>query len=153
MTDPVNTESTNPDQLFTMFNEIGIVNQLATTQFERNLPEGLTPSQFSVLNIFVRLGGVRSPKQLADAFQVTKGAMTNTLEKLAQKGCIEISADPNDGRRKQVRITQKGKRLREQSIRQAGPTLSQVAQVLTTEEIQTMIPTLQKLRAYLDNNR
>ena len=67
-----------PELLFTLFNEIGIGNQLSSTRFERALPKGLTTSQFSVLNNFVRLGGTRSPKQLANAFQVTKGAMTNT---------------------------------------------------------------------------
>lgn len=143
----------NPDQLFTMFNEIGIVNQLASNQFERSLPDGLTQSQFSVLNNFVRLGGVRSPKQLADAFQVTKGAMTNTLEKLAARGCVEISSDPQDGRRKIVSITSKGKRLRETSIRSAVPNMAKVNDVLSKQEVETLIPTLQKLRAYLDNNR
>ena len=113
--------------LFALFNEIGIVNQLASTRFERALPEGLTVSQFSVLNNFVRLGGTRSPSQLAEAFQVTKGAMTNTLEKLKAKGCVSIKPDPADGRAKVVTITRKGAALREKAIRAASPAFADMA--------------------------
>src|SRR3712207_5255456 len=50
---------------FRVFNEIGIIEQLSRTMFERVMPDGLTVPQFSVLNHFVRLGGERSPAQLA----------------------------------------------------------------------------------------
>lgn len=39
----------DPD-LFRMFTEIGIINQLATTLFERTMPHDLTVAQFSLLN-------------------------------------------------------------------------------------------------------
>ena len=141
------------DTLFVLFNEIGIVNQLATTRFERALPAGLTPSQFSVLNNFVRLGGTRSPKQLADAFQVTKGAMTNTLDKLEQKGAINIAPDPADGRSKVVTITSKGKQLREQAIRSSGPAFADVASFIEPEALDQIIPFLKRLRGFLDTHR
>jgi DNA-binding MarR family transcriptional regulator len=35
-------------------------------------------SQFKVLNHLVRLGDGTTPAKLAKAFQITKGAMTNT---------------------------------------------------------------------------
>ena len=93
------SEDTHPhQQLFEFFNEIGIINQLSSTRFERVLPPGLSLAQFSVLNNFARLGGTRTPAQLASAFQVTKGAMTNTLKKLAAGGYINITPDPADGR-------------------------------------------------------
>ena len=147
------SSSPNTDALFVLFNEIGIVNQLATTRFERALPGGLTPSQFSVLNNFVRLGGTRSPKQLADAFQVTKGAMTNTLDKLEQKGAISISPDPRDGRGKVVTITAKGKQLREQAIRSSGPAFADVAGFINPGDLDQAIPFLQSLRGFLDTHR
>ena len=143
----------DPDQLFILFNEIGIVNQLSTNRFERALPDGLTQSQFSVLNNFVRLGGSRSPKQLADAFQVTKGAMTNTLDKLAKKGAIKISPDPNDGRAKIVTLTPRGRKMRERAIAAAGPAFKDVADVIAAEDVEQVIPFLQKLRAFLDTHR
>ena len=63
-------------EVFALFNEIAIIDQLRSTRFARTLPHGLTHSQFGVLNHFVRLEGVYSPKQLANAFQVSKAAMT-----------------------------------------------------------------------------
>ncbi len=138
---------------FELFNEIGIINQLATTRFERVLPENLTLSQFSVLNNFVRLGGSRTPLQLANAFQVTKGAMTNTLKKLAARDCIKITADPSDGRGKIVEITAKGVALREAAIVAAMDELADMRGHLSSEALQTLLPQLRGLRAALDAAR
>ena len=41
-------------RIFTLFNEIGIINQLATSRFARVLAPDLNPSEFSVLNHCVR---------------------------------------------------------------------------------------------------
>ena len=77
---------------FELFNEIGIINQLATTMFERVLPKGMTQAQFTVLNHFVRLGHQeRSPAQLAFAFQVTRPTMTSTLSRMERAGLILVS--------------------------------------------------------------
>ena len=76
---------------FELFNEIGIINQLSTTMFERVLPKGMTQAQFTVLNHFVRLGHQeRSPAQLAFAFQVTRPTMTSTLTRMERAGLIAI---------------------------------------------------------------
>ena len=77
---------------FQLYNEIGIIDQLASTQFERALPHGLTQAQFSLLNHCVRLGDGETPAQLASAFQVTKGTMTSTLQKLTAKGFVMYHA-------------------------------------------------------------
>ncbi len=138
---------------FVFFNEIGIISQLGSTQFQRALPDGLTQSQFFVLNNFVRLGGTRTPAQLASAFEVTKGAMTNTLNKLEARGCVVIEGDPGDGRRKIVRITPKGKATRERAIKAAAPLLESLAQVLEPADLDQVLPVLQKVRAWLDDAR
>lgn len=46
---------------FRVLNEIGIISQLATTAFERAMPQGMTLAQFTVLNHFVRLGACGGP--------------------------------------------------------------------------------------------
>ena len=63
-----------------VFTEIGIIDQLVTNRLERVLPAGLSYAQFGVLVHFARRGGQESPAQQAKAFQVTKGAMTYTLQ-------------------------------------------------------------------------
>ena len=78
-------EPTKDPISFRFFTEIGIIEQLARNRLERGLPDGLKISQFSVLNHLVRLGGEWSPARLARAFQVTKGAMTNTLQRLEKR--------------------------------------------------------------------
>jgi DNA-binding MarR family transcriptional regulator len=81
---------------FQMFNEIGIISQLSSNRLERVLPEGMSIAQFSLLNHLVRLGGSWAPSRLARAFQVTKGAMTNTLQRLDAQGLIRVATDPDD---------------------------------------------------------
>ncbi len=139
--------------LFDLFNEIGIVNQLSSNRFERALPGGLTMSQFGVLNNFVRLGGERSPKQLADAFQVTKGAMTNTLGKLEAKGLIRVRASAADGRAKVVTITPKGTKCRNECIALAGDVMADLGDVVSPERAAELLEPLREIRAYLDNHR
>ena len=145
--------SAKPNDIFVFFNEIGIINQLSSHRFERSLPDGLTLSQFSVLNNFARLGGTRTPAQLAKAFQVTKGAMTNTLNRLKDRGAIKITDDPDDGRRKVVSITRAGLALRERAVKASGEAVEEILPLLDTEWMQDVIPKLQELRATLDKAR
>lgn len=139
--------------LFTLLNEIGIIDQLATRLLERHLTDGLTVPQFIVLNHFVRLGGVRTPLQLARAFQVTKGAMTNTLKRLERAGFISVTDDPEDGRQKRVAITPTGRRARQASVAALDPLVAVLAGQFPDHTIETLLPSLRALRVYLDENR
>ena len=125
-----NVDGEAPTDLFMVLNEIGIINQLSSTRFERLLASGLTLAQFSVLNNFVRLGGTRTPAELASAFQVTKGAMTNTLKRLDASGCISIKGDPLDGRKKVVSITARGRKTRNVAIRATQGELNKIGEKL-----------------------
>ncbi len=138
---------------FKVFNEIGIIYQLGSTAFEKTLPDGLKISQFSVLNHFVRSGDDSTPLQLANAFQVTKGAMTNTLKRLLDRELITIRSDPKDGRRKRVFITEKGRITRDQCIQQLTPLFGILKKSLSESDFKTVIPFLQKLRKILDEER
>jgi len=138
---------------FKVFNEIGIINQLGSTAFEKTLPDGLKISQFSVLNHFVRLGEESTPLKLANAFQVTKGAMTNTLKRLLDRELITIRPDPKDGRRKRVFITEKGRTTRDQCIQRVAPLFVILKKNLSESEFRSVIPFLQKLRQILDEER
>jgi len=139
--------------LFTFFNEIGIIEQLARAQFEQVLPDGLKLSQFTVLNHFARLGGERSPAQLASAFQVTKGAMTNTLQRLEARGLIAVRPDPSDGRAKLVSLTDEGLAVRNAAIAALVPSMQRLATLFPQQEFAAALPFLQRLRAFLDQDR
>ena len=63
--------------------EIGIMSQLLSARFERTRPGGLNEAQFTVLHHFARQNLAEStPTKLARAFQLSKGALTNTLQRL-----------------------------------------------------------------------
>ncbi|MBU6319862.1 MAG: MarR family transcriptional regulator [Alphaproteobacteria bacterium] len=148
---PVSDE--DADLFFRLFNEIGIIDQLASSAFERALPHGLTLAQFTVLNHCVRLGDNRTPAQLARAFQLTRGTLTSTLGRLEAKGFIRIEADQKDGRSKRVFLTREGRAAREGAIRAARPHLDRVAGAFVRDDVHAIMPALQKLRAWLDQNR
>jgi DNA-binding MarR family transcriptional regulator len=138
---------------FRVFNEIGIISQLAGTMFERVMPDGMTLAQFAVLNHFARLGGVKSPNELARAFQVTKGTMTSTLQRLDARGYIMIKADPEDGRGKCVSMTAKGAKARNAAIAALSPLIAKLGAHETAASFPALLPPLTALREFLDKER
>lgn len=147
------TDEIDDPLLFTLFNEIGIISQLSNAAFEKVLPDGLKVSHFSVLNHLARLGDNKSPSSLASAFQVTKGAMTNTLGRLEARGLVKVKADPVDGRGKRVFITAKGRKARNRSIAELAPLLTELAKALPEKKAAAALPFLKDLRVYLDQAR
>ena len=145
--------ASDPNSMLQVFLEIGIIEQLVSNLFQRAMPDGMTVSQFSVLNHLVRLGDQRTPLEIARAFQVTKGAMTNTLQKLEGRGLIRLDPDPTDGRSKRVSLTRAGRGMRRRCIRSLGPIIKLMAQELDLGELIAMQPALEGLRKYLDDNR
>jgi DNA-binding MarR family transcriptional regulator len=144
---------TKQEVAFGFFTEIGIINQLASNAFEKDLPLGLTVSQFSVLNWFSRVDIEATPGRLAIAFNVTKGAMTNTLKKLEEKGFVDIRADENSGRRKLVTMTERGAAARLEALKSVEPLLAELLTTFSKSDIEASLPFLQKLRIYLDERR
>jgi len=96
---------------FRMFTEIGIISQLSSNRLDaRAARRHVGRAVQRAVNHFVRLGGQSAPSRLARAFQVTKGAMTNTLQRLEAQGLVKIVADPADARAKLVEITAAGRK-------------------------------------------
>jgi DNA-binding MarR family transcriptional regulator len=139
--------------LFSYFNEIGIISQLSGALFQSVLPEGLTQAQFHVLNWFNRVDTQATPGRLAKAFQVTPGAMTNTLGKLEHRQLIKIAPDPTSGRKKRVTMTAKGNEMCERAINATAPLLVELAEKLDTESMLNQIQQLAEIRKYLDERR
>lgn len=139
---------------FQVMTEIAIIGHLADTALDQALPEGLSVAGFGVLNHFVRLNVEgESPARLARAFQVTKGAMTYTLQQLEALGYITTSADPADARAKIVRITKKGRRARELGADSVRPGMLKLLEVLGPDEFARALPFLVRLRQILDAAR
>ncbi|MFT7531786.1 MAG: DNA-binding MarR family transcriptional regulator [Gammaproteobacteria bacterium] len=139
--------------MFQFFTEIGIIEQLSRAKLERALPDDLKVSQFAVLNHLVRLPGSWSPVRLANAFQVTKAAMTNTLQRLDSLGLVKIISDPNDGRGKLVSLSSAGRDMREKCIRNLSPLLAEMEKELSKQKFLIALPFLEEVRKYLDEHR
>ncbi|WP_333714198.1 MarR family winged helix-turn-helix transcriptional regulator [Yoonia sp.] len=139
--------------MFAVFNEIGIINQLGSTLFQARLPDGLQVPHFAVLNHLVRLGDGRTPLSIASAFQVPKTTMTHTLAGLEKRGLITMEPNPTDGRSKVVRLTETGRAARAAAIATMAAPIARIRADLGDEVIFALLPQLQTLRQFLDQNR
>ncbi|MEM1147907.1 MAG: MarR family transcriptional regulator [Pseudomonadota bacterium] len=147
------TEQSSADIVFSLFNEIGIINQLSTARFARSLAPDLNPSEFGVLNHFVRLGDGKTPTHLAKAFQMTKPSMTAILSKLEHKGYVAIRGSEKDRRRKIVTLTRAGRAARQRGVKSVAPLARTLLQHHDIETLKRLLPQLQTLREFLDAER
>jgi DNA-binding MarR family transcriptional regulator len=82
-------------------------------------PYGLSFCDFDVLNTLRRRADEQgtNPKQLARSSLITSGAMTSRLDRLERAGLVTRAPDPDDRRGVLVRLTKRGEKLAEQSLR------------------------------------
>ena len=147
-----------PDQAlrvsFQALSEIAIIGRLADTALAQTLPAQLSVAGFGVLNHFIRLDVEReSPARLARAFQVSKGAMTYTLQALEKLKYVRIDPDPEDARAKIVRMTKAGLKARDAAVARIEPGMRALLQAIPGEEFAAPLKFLVKLRQVLDPAR
>ena len=136
-----------------LFAEIALIQILSTTALQRQLPPSLSLAGFGVLNHLARMPGDWGPSRLAAAFRVTKGAMTNTLQRLEAAGHVALEPDPNDARAHFVRITPAGQTARDAGLAALVPHFNQLAAAVPRHQVRTGLPLLSQVRQWLDNNR
>jgi DNA-binding MarR family transcriptional regulator len=136
-----------------VFAEIAAIDQLATTRIERALPAGLTKAQFTVLDRLARRGGGETPAELARAFQLTKGALTNSLARLAGAGLIVVVGDKEDGRKKRATVTEAGAAAHREALAALRPITESTRQAFPENEFAEALPFLQSLRGWLEQNK
>ena len=132
-----------------LFSEIFTIDQLAHNRLTKALPKGMELNQFSVLNHLARLSEERTPAQLAQAFHLTRGAMTNTLAKLEWAGHVHVRPDWDDARRKFVSISPSGRAAREAAIAAVAPIIAEVVDDIGPERVRQALPVLRELREKL----
>ncbi len=133
-----------------LFSEMFMADQLARTALSKALPKGMELSHFSVLNHLARSGEPKSPAQLAKSFHVTRGAMTNTLNKLEWAGHIHIHPDWDDARRKQVTISPAGRKARDAALAAITPIIADVVKSIGTDKVRAVLPVLREMRSRFD---
>lgn len=141
---------TTEDIAISLFGELFMADQLARNRISKVLPKGMELSHFGVLNHLARTQEERTPAQLARAFHVTRGAMTNTLTKLEWAGHVHIRPDWDDARRKFVAISPSGKSARDAAVQAIAPLIAEVVQALGAERVRAVLPVLRELRTKLE---
>jgi DNA-binding MarR family transcriptional regulator len=140
------------DLAVTLFGELFMADQLARNRISKVLPRGMELSHFAVLNHLARINDERSPAQLARAFHVTRGAMTNTLGKLQWAGHVHIRPDWDDARRKFVAISPSGRSARDAAVQAVAPLIAEFVTDLGAERVKVFMPILRELRVRLEGN-
>ena len=146
------TPDRTDDIAVALFGELFMADQLARNRVSKALPRGMELSHFSVLNQLARVGDERSPAQLAKAFHVTRGAMTNTLAKLEWAGHVHIRPDWDDARRKFVAISPAGRAARDAAVQAVVPLIADVVEALGSDRVRQVLPVLRELRARLEGD-
>ena len=129
-----------------LFSEIFMAGQLSRNTLSKALPKGMELSHFSVLNHLAGLSEPRSPAQLAKAFHLTRGAMTNTLTKLEWAGHVHIHPDWDDARRKIVTISPAGRKARDAALQAIAPIIADAVASIGPDRVRTALPVLRELR-------
>ncbi|MCH8467322.1 MAG: MarR family transcriptional regulator, partial [Roseinatronobacter sp.] len=129
-----------------LFSELLMADQLARNRLSKVLPKGMELSHFGVLNLLARLQAEQSPAELARAFHVTRGAMTNTLSKLEWAGYVHIRPDWDDARRKMVAISPAGRAARDAALCAMTPRIGNAGENVGAAPVRHTIPVLRRLR-------
>jgi DNA-binding MarR family transcriptional regulator len=147
----MNSEKTD-DIAVALFGELFMADQLARNRISKVLPKGMELSHFSVLNHLARINDERTPAQLARAFHVTRGAMTNTLTRLEWAGHIHIRPDWEDARQKFVVISPSGRAARDAAVATVVPLIGEVVQALGQDRVRALLSVLRELRIRLEDD-
>ena len=129
-----------------LFGEILTLDQLVRARLAKVLPKGMELSHFSVLNQLSHTKIERTPAQIAKSFRVTRGAITNTLNKLELSGYIHIRPDWDDARRKMVSISPAGIVARNNALAAVTPIINELISEMGEERLKAIVPILRDLR-------
>ena len=129
-----------------LFGEILALDQLVRNRLAKVLPKGMELSHFSVLNQLSHTKTERTPAQIAKSFRVTRGAITNTLNKLELSGYIHVRPDWDDARRKMVSISPAGIVARNSALTAVTPIINELVSEMGEERLKAIVPILRELR-------
>ena len=129
-----------------LFSEMLVAEQLVRARVAKVLPKGMELSHFAVLDYLAQSKEERTPADLARAFHLTRGAMTNTLNRLEWAGHVHIRPDWDDARRKRVAISSSGRAARDAALTALRPVLTDAVRGIGPERVRAALPVLRELR-------
>lgn len=144
-----------PPLAFRIVNWIGILDQLTSTEANRQLkPLDLALPQFVLLNHFShRPDQARTVTDIARALQQPQPGVTKTVQKLVDKGWLGERANGRDGRSKLLVLTASGKAKHRAAIAALMPSLSRAFADWSACDQQTLFTLLDRLKVWFDRDR
>ena len=134
-----------------LFSEIVMVETLARSRLTRVLPRGMELSHFMVLNHFARLGGEKTPAQLARVFHVTKGRDDQHRRRGSTRPATSTSAPTGrTAGASGCRSAPPGGRPRPRRRRRSRRSSTTSSAALGIERMRGALPMLRRLRELLD---
>ena len=122
-------------------NELAARLRLTVMRLARRLrqqaPTGITPSQLSVLAT-LSMKGTMTLGALADAERVRPPTMTRIVAALEEEGLVGREHDPDDRRRQNVLMTEKGRKLVASSRTRKTAYLAQRVRALSPNDRETL---------------
>lgn len=133
-----------------VFSEIGIIEHLIRVSVIEHLPAGMTYAHFELLMNFTRNGDGQTPAELAQDMMMSKGAVTNILQKMEALGLVAVLADVSDRRKKRVRMTRAGSERYMQVLKDMKWKMEALREGFTEGEFRAALPFLRSLRSFLE---
>jgi DNA-binding MarR family transcriptional regulator len=135
------------DQLaIALFSEMLTADQLARARLSKALPKGMELSHFVLLNYLAQHRDERTPAELARVFHLSRGAMTNTINRLEWAGHVHIRPDWDDARRKRISISPAGIAAREAALAAIRPIMEDVTASIGEDRVKAALPVLREIR-------
>ena len=117
---------------------------------ERIRPLGLAPAQFMTLLALWEEDGL-TQGDLFRRLDVEQATMANTLTRMERDGLIERQPHPDDGRAQVVRLTAKGRSLREPATHAAGTVNASALAGLSDQEQAQFLDLMRRVIADLQS--
>lgn len=132
-----------------VFYEIGAIEHYMRLAVSRHLPPGMTHAHFELLGYFARHGDGQTPADIARTLMMTKGAVTNILQKMEAQGYVAVLADCADRRKKRVRMTRTGMEAYGGVQRNMKTKVEALREGFTDNEFKVAIPFLRALHTFM----
>ena len=146
---PRNAPAAQDQPYVEVFTEIGMIEHYLRMAVSRHLPDGMTHAHFELLQWFLRYGDGQTPAELARMMLMTKGAITNILQKLEKMGFVVVLADCDDRRKKRVKITRAGIESASGVMKDMKAKTEALRDGFTDNEFRAATPFLKALRVFL----
>lgn len=140
-------------QSFRLMDELGFVSRSLYFMGEQSVEDaGLSFAQYRVLmHLFFaeQMGdrGELNPSEISDRQGVSRNTMSVFIRNLEEDGFVERRLDPDDRRRFNIRLTDKGRAVVSEHTRNHLETIDDCFRTLNADEQDTLLALLQKLGA------